>query len=303
MQLQQEIRKKSNKAVTADMPLVSVCIPAYNSEKYIGEAIESVLTQTYKNFELIILDDVSTDNTLKIARSYDDERIKVIENPKNLGLVKNFAELLKHASGKYFKLLCNDDLLMPNALEAEVRILEKYPDVSVVTGSSFVIDGDGKVVIKRNCYKKDTKINGMKFSKKTFNIGRNLFGEPTVTMFRTQQAKEADIYNDESVLFCNDWDACVYLTYVGNVFYLSNPIAKFRISANSTTVRMTKSKSKRIFGCSIAMLEKHRKYGKIKLNAANELWFKIMTFVNMKARSMIIAGSVKKRSRKGEVNG
>src|SRR5258708_39815278 len=92
-------------------PLVSILMTAYNREKYIAEAIESVLTSSYTNFELIIVDDCSTDNTLTIAKSYEknDARIKVYLNEKNLKDYPNRNRAASHAKGKYIKYLDYDD--------------------------------------------------------------------------------------------------------------------------------------------------------------------------------------------------
>ena len=106
-------------------PLVSICIPVYNGETYIRQAIESVLAQTYTNFELIISDNLSTDKTLEIVDSIRDDRIKISKNKKNLGLVGNFNACIHKANGKYVKVLCCDDVLSPDAIKKEVDAFEK----------------------------------------------------------------------------------------------------------------------------------------------------------------------------------
>jgi len=122
-------------------PLVSVLMTAYNREKYIAEAIESVMASTYKNWELIIVDDRSKDNTVKIAKSYEakDNRIKVYINSENLGDYPNRNKAATYANGKYIKYLDSDDLIYPEGLEYCVTEMEKYP------GAFFglsMIDGD-----------------------------------------------------------------------------------------------------------------------------------------------------------------
>lgn len=110
-------------------PLVSVLMTSYNREKYIGEAIESVLASTYKNFELIITDDCSKDNTVEIARKYaaNDNRVKVFVNEKNLGQFPNRNYAATLACGKYLKYLDSDDLIYPHGLEILVDMMEKFP--------------------------------------------------------------------------------------------------------------------------------------------------------------------------------
>ena len=114
-------------------PCVSVLMTSYNREKYVGEAIESVLASTYKNFELIIVDDCSKDLTVQIARSYEvkDSRIKVYENKVNIGDYPNRNKAASYASGKYLKYVDADDYLYPNGLEIIVNRMEEYTEASV----------------------------------------------------------------------------------------------------------------------------------------------------------------------------
>jgi glycosyltransferase involved in cell wall biosynthesis len=103
---------------------------SYNREKYIGEAIESVLESTYNNFELIIVDDCSTDNTVKIAKSFaeKDARVKVFCNDKNLGDYRNRNKAASFATGKYLKYLDSDDKFFPWGLQVMVLCMEKFPE-------------------------------------------------------------------------------------------------------------------------------------------------------------------------------
>ena len=110
-------------------PLVSVLMTAFNRQNYIAEAIESVLASSYGNFELIIVDDQSEDNTAEIARSYAtlDSRIKVYINERNLGDYFNRNKAASYASGKYLKYLDSDDLIYPHGLQVMVEAMEKFP--------------------------------------------------------------------------------------------------------------------------------------------------------------------------------
>lgn len=114
-------------------PLVSVLMTAYNREKYIAEAIESVLASTYTNWELIIVDDCSQDKTLEIAKSYEakDSRIKVYKNEQNLGDYPNRNKAASYAKGKYIKYLDSDDIIYPHGLELMVRAMEQFPDAAM----------------------------------------------------------------------------------------------------------------------------------------------------------------------------
>jgi glycosyltransferase involved in cell wall biosynthesis len=114
-------------------PLISVLMPSYNSGKYISFAIESVLNSSYKNFELIITDDNSHDNTYNIAKEYalKDDRIKLFRNERNFGDYGNRNKAASYATGKYLKYVDHDDYIYPNGLEIIVNQMEKYPLASV----------------------------------------------------------------------------------------------------------------------------------------------------------------------------
>ena len=111
-------------------PLVSVLMTAFNSEKYIEEAIESVLASNYSNFELIVVDDFSKDNTSAIARTcaMKDERVKLFYNEKNLGDYPNRNKAASLAKGKYIKYLDSDDIMYPHCLDVMVRSMEMFPE-------------------------------------------------------------------------------------------------------------------------------------------------------------------------------
>jgi glycosyltransferase involved in cell wall biosynthesis len=116
-----------------ELPLVSVLMTSFNREKYIAEAIESVLASSYRNLELIIVDDCSSDNTVSIAKKYaeSDARITVYLNDRNLGDYHNRNQAAGYANGKYIKYLDSDDLIYPESLSVFVSGMEKFPDAAV----------------------------------------------------------------------------------------------------------------------------------------------------------------------------
>ena len=115
-------------------PRISVMMPAYNSEKYIGEAIESILNQTFTDFEFIIVNDGSTDNTAKIIKEYadKDKRIKFINHSENKGFIGCLNECLGVASGEYIAKMDSDDISLPERLEKQVKYLNEHPNVGMV---------------------------------------------------------------------------------------------------------------------------------------------------------------------------
>jgi len=138
-------------------PLISVCMPAYNGESYIAEAIDSVLSQSHRNFELIITDDSSNDGTVEIIRAYldRDPRVKLICNDVRLGPVKNHNFSVTSSTGKFIKLLAQDDLLTPTCLEECLVELEKDDNLSFVTVAKDWIDASGDLIKNESEVKKD----------------------------------------------------------------------------------------------------------------------------------------------------
>ncbi|MCX6278694.1 MAG: glycosyltransferase family A protein [Bacteroidetes bacterium] len=120
-----------------EKPLVSVLMTTYNREKYLDQAVESVLASSYKNFELIIVDDQSKDRSLTIAESYAerDPRVKVVLNEKNLGDYPNRNKAASLAKGKYLKYVDADDMIYPNGLDVLVAGMEKFPEAGFGLGS------------------------------------------------------------------------------------------------------------------------------------------------------------------------
>jgi glycosyltransferase involved in cell wall biosynthesis len=135
-------------------------MPVYNSEKYLAPAIESVLAQTYSDFELIISDNASTDQTPMICQEYAarDPRIRYHRNPHNLGANPNINQVFKLASGEYFKWAFYDDLIAPEFLSKCVEVLDQNPDVVVCVPNSNVIDQEGKF-LGVHTYKADATLD------------------------------------------------------------------------------------------------------------------------------------------------
>jgi glycosyltransferase involved in cell wall biosynthesis len=140
---------------TSSLPLVSVFLPYYNDRRYLKEAIESVLNQTYPNWELILLNHATEDDCREIAHSYKDNRIVHIDMEENLGAGGGilFEKMLLASSGKYIKTFCADDVLLPHCLETLVNYMENHPEKDFAFGNLEYIDGKGKD-LKANFFEK-----------------------------------------------------------------------------------------------------------------------------------------------------
>ena len=114
------------------MVKVSVLIPVYNSQDFVGDCIKSVLAQTFEDFELILLNDASKDASEEVIKSFDDKRIRYYKNEQNLGISGSRNRLLDLAEGEYLAIMDNDDISMPKRFEKQVEFLDKNPDVAAV---------------------------------------------------------------------------------------------------------------------------------------------------------------------------
>jgi len=221
--------------------LVSVCIPTYNGENYIQSAIESVLAQSYSEFELIVIDDASTDRTQEIVKGFNDKRIRFFRNKKNIGMVPNWNLCLDNANGDYIKILCHDDILKENCIEACVNVFKKYRDVSIVFSSTKILDNQGKTIIRRRPYRSDTHLNGLETARKSFR-SKNLYGEPSNVMFK-RASMIAVGHFEERLCYSIDWYYWIMLSLVGNAFYIDQDLASFRVSQTSATNSLMKRKA------------------------------------------------------------
>ena len=130
--------------------LVSVCINAYNSADVIAQTIESVLNQTYKNLQIIVVDDCSTDNTAEVVKSFDDERIELYSLPKNGNISNANNECLHRARGEYIAHLDSDDIWVADKIEKQVKFLEENPQYGACFSYAGFIDEHSNILTKEN---------------------------------------------------------------------------------------------------------------------------------------------------------
>ena len=144
--------------------LVSICIPCYNAGETSKETIQSLINQTYSDFEVIISDNHSTDNTIEIIKSFHDDRIRIYENESNLGVIQNYHLALSRATGKYVKLLCADDIITPDCIEKQVNVFLSHPNdnIVMVAAEKYVINKDNKILFRKPFPGKAGLYNGKK---------------------------------------------------------------------------------------------------------------------------------------------
>ncbi len=131
-------------------PLVTIAIPTYNrADRFLRDAIEGALRQTYPNIEVIVSDNCSTDDTEAVVRSYDDERIRYFRQERNIGANNNFNFCLQQARGDYFLLFLDDDQIDEDLVETCMDAAEDRTDVGIIRTGTRIIDGEGKVRVER----------------------------------------------------------------------------------------------------------------------------------------------------------
>jgi len=257
-----------------NLPLVSICIPVYNGEPYIFKTLNSVLNQTYKNIEVIIFDDCSTDKSAEVIKTFKDSRITYHLNDKNYGAFNNFQKCVEACNGDFIKLLNHDDLLKPNAIEAQVNVLINNPDVSICITATNVINEFDEIIINRQLYRKSVKINGKKIVKKTLLKGRNIYGEPSTVLFRRDKSRQVGNFSNE-LHISSDLDYWIRLSYVGDVYYINEFLSDWRLSSTNDTSRLFFKKFKTLLIDWDILLKRHSEFNVIKLNKIDKLISKI----------------------------
>lgn len=219
---------------------ITVAIPCYNAEKYIRKTIQSVLNQTYKNLNLIIVDNNSKDKTLKVVKEFRDKRIKIYKNKKNIGMFQNMNKCIKLCKTKYLKILAADDLLEPSCLKKHVKILEKYPSVNLIFNTNKIINEQGDRVIVRKYFNKNKKINGGVLINLILKTGRNPIGEPSNVSFRMNPIIKYKLNFNTSFKYVSDLDLWIKLLKHGSTFYINEVLSSFRLHKTGATTYLFK---------------------------------------------------------------
>ena len=210
-----------------EQQLISVIMSVYNGEKYLVQAIESILNQTYQNFEFIIIDDCSTDNSIEILEEYakKDSRIKIIKKDKNIG-IKGFIENLNLgisiAEGKYIARMDADDISLPERFQKQVDFLEKNPEIIMVGAQLNFINERNKIT--------GEAIGALQNHDIVKRITSNIQLFHPVIMFR----KDQNIHYREKFLYCEDYDLYLNLITQGKkLANLNEKLLNYRVLETS----------------------------------------------------------------------
>lgn len=205
-----------------DEKKVSIVLPVYNGEKYISESIGSVLNQTYSNWELIIINDCSTDNTLDIVNKYagSDSRINVFTNDRNLKLPKSLNAGFSHAKGEYYTWTSDDNIFRENAIQTMVEYLDRENDTDMVYCDYSLISSDGEIKSRLNL-----------MDPKYLLIG-NIIG--ACFMYRRSIADSIGEY-DTNLFLAEDYDYWVRIFLNGKLKHINSDLYLYREHEGSLT--------------------------------------------------------------------
>lgn len=251
-------------------PLVSVCIPAYNNAEYIRDTIDSILNQTYRNIELIVADDCSTDRTAEVVEAVQDERVKLYRNEKNLGMAGNWNHCLELASGEYIKLICADDMIDKDAIEREARAMQEHPTANLVESDTRLVDMEGKKTGAFKRYHKSGLVDGRKAAKAAL-LMQNFFGAPVNNMIRRSALLKVGGF-DERFTYILDFDLWVSIACTGDIYIIHEFLNSFRIRKDSNTGMLIGSQRDVYNAEHRRLLEKHAAAGIVHISRADILF-------------------------------
>jgi len=226
--------------VTAARPRVSIALPVYNGAKTIGASLDSALAQTYEDFELVVVDNASTDGTVEIVEAYDDSRVRLFRNPRNLGFLPNHNRSFECSRGELIKPLHADDRLMPHCVERMVEVIDRHPEVGLVFAARHIEladEDDPNLRSWRDAYAAPHKnfsdlqpVNdgrGLLSQYLAAGIPDNWVGEPSSVMVRRACIERIGLFSRVVQAF-NDIDMSVRLMALYDVAFIEEPLSVFR---------------------------------------------------------------------------
>ncbi len=222
-------------------PKISVLIPTYNYARYLPEAIASVLAQEFRDFELLVVDDCSTDDTVAAVQPFceRDPRVRFKVNAANMGMVNNWNHCLEQAQGEYIKFLFGDDRLChPQALGRMLSLLETNPTATLAASARVILDESSKVVdvykdLSDGLHKGRSVITACLMAN-----GKNLVGEPSAVLFHKADAGRGFATQYQQMVDVEMW---FHLLERGDLAYTREPLCAFRVHSTQQTERNTES--------------------------------------------------------------
>ncbi len=225
-------------------PRVCVVVPSFNNARFIERTIESILDQTFTDFELIVSDHSSTDGTWERLQQYrDDPRVRLLQIPAGGGAPANWTAVTDQASGELLKLVCGDDLLYPNALAEQVTAIEEHPEAVLVACQRDIVDQhDAPVVRSRGLQGLSGLTPGELAIRRTVSAGTNVFGEPVCILVRRSVLAESGGWDARSPYLLDQATFARVLRH-GPMIALRRTLAAFRISDQQWSVELARQQA------------------------------------------------------------
>jgi len=215
------------------MVSVTVCVPTYNAGAYLDEALRSAVKQTYRDTEVLVVDNCSTDDTQAMVTdlAIRDSRIRYVRNSANLGMVRNFNRCLELAEGEYIKFLCADDLLAPECVERMVAAIQTRPEVALVASARHLVGPEGETIGEVRYVSEPELRNGRRALSYCFHR-RNIVGEPTAALFRKSDAQRGFA---PEYLQAFDVEMWLHLLECGDLVLLPEALCSIRLHPEQAT--------------------------------------------------------------------
>lgn len=223
------------------MPQLSVVIPAYNNADFIAATVRSVLTQSHGDFELVVADHSSTDDTLVVLEAFaDDKRMRILNTPAGGGAEANWRRVSEAATGEYLKLLPGDDVLYPGALQAHAEALDENPSVVLVSSPRDIMDARGKVTIRNRGLQGVARRRqpGAEVVRQTVRRGTNVFGEPGCVTMRRANLEEAGGWDARFPYLIDQTGYSKVLFGGGDYLPVDRTLAGFRVNSGQWSVAL-----------------------------------------------------------------
>lgn len=225
-------------------PPVSICIPVYNGAKFIATALASVVSQTFTDFELIIVDNASTDGTVDVVRRFDDPRVRLVRANEHLSAAANWNRATAMCEGRYVKLLCADDALLPTCLERQVDALEDYPEASLTACLRDIVDETGRPLLRaRGLAGMTGFVTGGEAIIRSVRRGTNVFGEPASVLMRGEALRATGQWSGD-LPYMIDLELYFRLLTHGGLVAIPESLALFRVQTSSWSTAVASSQAR-----------------------------------------------------------
>ncbi|MBU4201498.1 MAG: glycosyltransferase [Verrucomicrobia bacterium] len=215
-------------------PAITILIPVYNQERFVGKAIESVLSQSFADLQIVVSDNASTDRTRDVVRSFcGDKRLVMIENARNGGFVANANRCLEQVRTPYYMMLCSDDILFhKEALALAFAIMESHPEVPSVYCDLAYIDEEDRIVAVRR-FGRSGLADSRSIAMQCFKTTRNWFGIPL--LIRTSSMR-GQCY-DQTICYTSDIDLSIAICREAPIYHIPDLLIGNRYHGANETVR------------------------------------------------------------------